>query len=493
MELSEKILQQASLLMTDLFGLNFPPNRWRDMERGLKAAASQSGHGNSPEDIARWISKGQLSQMEVEILVNQLTVGETYFFREEDALQLFQQKILPAYINLCQVKPRTLKIWSAGCCTGEEPYTLAILLREKVPEILRDSITILATDINPAYLAKAKAGIYGKWSFRNTPEDLQKKYFRSNGSKREIVDVIKMMVQFEQHNLASNIMPSATPETKGMDVIFCRNVLMYFTPEVIRKVASGFYNALQDGGWLITSPVELNDDYFGDFSRIQSGNGIFYRKLSLPEIKSAEIPQSPASTQAVKNSLGRKSGHTLEMKQRASPEPIQLPLVQLSDLQTDNEVAAILYKGAKYKECVEKCQQILLKNKSDKVALNLLTKVYADSGKYEQAKQWAIKLLAADRLNPESYYLYATILFELQEYLMVTDILKKGLYLSQDHLLMHILIGNAYKRKGKEILAKKHFKNAAMMLNNRHFEEVVENSGGLTVGRINELIQSLIV
>ena len=166
-------------------------------------------------------------------MASYLTIGETYFFRVEPDFNALENHILPELIHLRKDTGKYLRIWSAASSTGEEPYSLAILVRKLIPDIKDWNITILATDINTRSLAKAEKGIYGNWSFRNNPEWLKKIYFTPLLDERyQINRNIKDMVSFFYLNLARDTYPSLLNNTNGMDIIFCRNVLMYFTPEL---------------------------------------------------------------------------------------------------------------------------------------------------------------------------------------------------------------------------------------------------------------------
>ena len=228
--------------------------------------------------IRRLVS-AQLTKEQAELLVSHLTIGETYFFRDKNCFETLQTHILPTLINSRQGREQRLRVWCAGSSTGEEPYTVAILLQRMIADLAEWNITILATDINPASLRKGAHGEYGDWSFRDTPHWVKEKYFTaSSDGRRMISDTIRKMVAFVPLNLAQDSYPSLSNNTNAMDLIFCRNVLMYFAPEQIRKVIDKFRHSLVDGGWLIVSPCETSHDLFTEFSTVQLNNMILYRK-----------------------------------------------------------------------------------------------------------------------------------------------------------------------------------------------------------------------
>ena len=193
---------------------------------------------------------------ELRLLLNEITIGETYMFRSPPQLEALRTLILP---QVMQAKGamgfKRLRFWSAGCSTGEEPYTLAMFLLQESEKMLAGwTFDILATDLNDDSLATAKAGIYGEYALRNTTDALRKKYFKVHDEKRlQASDVLKSHIRFDRVNLSDN---SKMVFLKGMDVIFCCNVLIYFDLASKRRVVQHFYSNLLPGGYLFLGHAE---------------------------------------------------------------------------------------------------------------------------------------------------------------------------------------------------------------------------------------------
>ena len=193
---------------------------------------------------------------ELRMLLNEITIGETYMFRSPAQLEALRSVILP---QLAQSKSamgfRKLRLWSAGCSTGEEPYTLAMFLLEESAKLLAGwNFDILATDLNDNSIAAAKAGIYGEYALRNTSEALRKRYFKPYDEKRlQATDQLKSIIRFERVNLSDD---SKMTFLKGLDLIFCCNVLIYFDLSSKRKVTQHFYSNLLPGGYLFLGHAE---------------------------------------------------------------------------------------------------------------------------------------------------------------------------------------------------------------------------------------------
>jgi chemotaxis protein methyltransferase CheR len=240
--IDDQLLSQLSGFITARFGLHFPKKRWRDLERGITGAAGDFGFDDISSCI-RWLITAQLTKSQLDILVCRLTIGETYFFRERKSFDVLEARILPALINSRRGKEQRLRIWSAGCSTGEEAYSIAILLYRLIADLPQWNITILATDVNPASLCKADRGEYSDWSFRGIPQWIKEKFFSRNAEGRfEVADTIRKMVTFASLNLADDPFPSLINNTNAMDIIFCRNVLMYFAPHQVKKVIDNFHH-----------------------------------------------------------------------------------------------------------------------------------------------------------------------------------------------------------------------------------------------------------
>lgn len=180
--LSKALLSSLSDFLVAKMGLHFPPNRAVDLERGIRAAAKEFGF-NDPEACVEWLLSSSPTKHHIETLASQLTVGETYFFREKQTFQALEEQVLPDLIR-SHADDRRLRIWSAGCATGEEPFSLAILVARVIPNLEEWNISILGTDINPRSLQKASTGAYTAWSFRDCPAGISEIYFKKIDESR---------------------------------------------------------------------------------------------------------------------------------------------------------------------------------------------------------------------------------------------------------------------------------------------------------------------
>lgn len=223
-------------------------------------------------DYYRLLLYDRKREEELTAVIDLLTVNETYFFREQKQLKAFTEEILP---ELRETKrEKRLRIWSAGCSTGEEPYTIAMLILE-YGLLAGWDIEILGSDINQRVLSAARRGMYRKNSFRCTEPHFLDKYFTEEGGLYTIADRVRQHVSFCSLNLLD---PFKVRFIGRMDIVFCRNVLIYFDLEARKKVAEHFYGRLVDGGYLLLGHAESLMNISTSFALTHLKNDMVYQK-----------------------------------------------------------------------------------------------------------------------------------------------------------------------------------------------------------------------
>src|SRR3990172_9280016 len=279
MKVSEEAGRRFRELVALRLGLAFPEARQTDLERGLLRAC-RSSQLSTPEPYVAWLATLSDQSPEWRRLASHLTVGETYFFRDPALFEALENQILPSLIAARRAQGMLqLRLWSAGCATGEEPYSLAIILDRLLPDRSRWALTVLATDINLEALHVAQQGGYRQWSFRNTPEWVRTRYFHHrDGETFEAAPDIRQTVVFAPLNLNDGSYPSVVTNTVAMDLIFCRNVLMYFTPQAQRATVARLREALLTGGWLVVSPAEASAELLRPLVPVPCSGAILYHK-----------------------------------------------------------------------------------------------------------------------------------------------------------------------------------------------------------------------
>lgn len=492
--LPDHVLSPLSEFIAAEMGLHFPRERWSDLGRGLVAAAREFGFENA-ESCASWLQSFPLTRRQVEILASCLTVGETYFFREKKSFEILEKQILPELIHSRRGSDRRLRIWSAGCATGEEPYSVAILLNRLIPDLKEWNITILATDINTRFLRKAADGVYSQWSFRDCPPYVREAYFETaEGGRFELAPQIRKTVTFSYVNLAEDVYPSLLNNTNAMDVILCRNVLMYFAPEPARRAIRNLHRCLVEGGWLVVSPAETSHILYSQFDTTNLSGLILYRKDS-QRLRAAEVVAGPLPEESRILDLP-----ALDFSSEQAPETARVEAWEelvppaegnptLPEAEPSPQQKAVaFYELGRYAEAAEVLQSTLSEDAQEVPALALLARAYANQGKLGQALEWCDRAIAADKLNPPSHYLRATILQEQGSGEEAMASLKRALYLDPDFVLAHFALGNLSLRQGRVRESARHFENALFLLSSLRPEEVLAESEGVIAGRLKEVI-----
>ena len=469
------LLSGLSDFVASRMGLHFPKERWRDLERGVAAAARDLDLPDA-ESCAHWLLSRTLTQSQMEILASHLTVGETYFFREKKSFEILEQHILPELLRSRRGAEQRLRIWSAGCCTGEEPYSVAMLLDRLIPDPEAWHVTLLATDINPRFLRKAAEAAYGAWSFRDTPGWVRERHFKSRSDGRfKLHPRLRNKVTFSYLNLADDVYPSLLNNTNAMDVILCRNVLMYFTEKRAQQVVRNLYRSLVDGGWLIVSPTEASNILFSSFAAVQFPGVVLYRKIAGAEPRAVVIGyQGPVFA-------AEPDASTLQAPV-APPQPDVAETGRSalhSEVQQEPGLPGVPGVG-----------EALPPEQDDGHALSATARNCANQGKLGAASEWCEKAIAADKLNPAHYYLLATIQQEQGQADAAVQSLMRALYLDPGFVLAHFALANVRLSQGRRREAGRHFTNALALLRARPHDEGLPESDGLTAGRLAEIITS---
>lgn len=379
-------MEQLSALIAAQLGLHYPRERWNDLEEALRSAAPELGLSDEMKLVERLLGQ-RLTQSQTEILPKHLTVGETYFFREKPSLDVLEEQILPQLVRSRMEGDRRLRIWSAGCCTGEEPYSIAILLSRLIPGLASWNITMLGTDINPRFLRKASEGLYNKWSFRETPTWITERYFKSTRDGCfELLPPQRKMVTFSYLNLVDDTYPALVTNTNAMDLILCRNVLMYFTRPQAQKVIQKMHHCLIDGGWLLVGASETSQSFSPHFTTVNFPGATLYKK----ELNKPLVERTPWIVQDETTTISIGQFH--EVAVSAEPQvdrayfpaetflvPAESQKLRVGEPQEkEYRESTVAFEEGRYAEAAEKLLILLSRLPGDPKSLALLAHVYAN-------------------------------------------------------------------------------------------------------------------
>lgn len=259
-------------LIHDHCGLSYGLDSEYFLERRVGPRVTALGLG-SYREYYHYLRYDPSGTSELETLVERLTTHETYLFRESYQLEAFSSEIVPDLIDR-HANDRTITVWSAGCSTGEEVYTLAILLFED--DRLRDwNVRVFGSDISRKVVAQARAATYGPSSFRTTPDSVRRRYFSERGGQFLVRDEIRRMCSFGQLNLLTT---DRFHMVGKCDVIFCRNVLMYLRAEARKQIVAGFFETMRAGGYLLLGHSESLLNVTTRFDLVHLNQDLVYRR-----------------------------------------------------------------------------------------------------------------------------------------------------------------------------------------------------------------------
>jgi len=490
------MLRKLSSFISVRIGLYFPEDRWNTLQEKLQPACREFGF----RDIglfAEWLLSTPLETSHLEKLAAYLTIGETYFFRNINTYEELEKKVLPELINSRRKSSKSIRIWSAGCSSGEEPYSLAILLHKMIPDIKDWKITIMATDINLKALAKASAGVYGKWSFRKTPQWIKDGYFRkTKGNSLELLTHIKKMVKFFFHNLAEDPFPSLIHDLTSFDIIFCRNVLMYFQPHLAKEITDQLNYSLLNGGWLVVGGSEGYSVSRSNFVTVSFTDAIMYRKdhlnRGIVEFRDKEL--QVATPQPVpgfsKNKPAEVISTGIKKVKPVTDDSEKKILKKKKLLKPAYEKALELFEQGRYMEAGDILTGLIMKEPGNGEATKLLVKTCSNQGKFKEAIKLCEKNIEVNKFDPVMHYLLALILREQNITEKVVMELNRTIYLDPDFVLAYYTLGNIFFRNGSAKKAEKFYDNALSILDFMKEDEILPEADGLTAGRLSEIISA---
>lgn len=464
----DQLLAKVSAWVAFKTGLCFPTGRNSDLERALISAAQELGIA----DVAAYVDSllsGRSPEAHLQVLVRHLTVGETYFWRDRNAFDALIHHVLPELLRR-RAERRELKLWSAACCTGEEAYSLAILVQQCVPDWREWRITILGTDINEVFLRRAAAGVYGEWSFRGVPAHFKACYFtRAPDGRYTILPQIARTVRFAHHNLIDEPSALVASRDSGVDLILCRNVLMYLTSAQARKVVANLSGVLSEDGWLIVGGSECSQILFKDFASVNLPGAILYRKEAEPAgaARREQIRLSAATENA---SLPMNSNS--EQPRTSPAQPHRRPCdadVVATPLAVSGPAADAHPQGL-----AQRARRL------------------ANMGRLDEAMECCKRWIAADVLDSNGHYLQAMILQELGHTAEARKAFRQAIYLAPGLTLAHIGLGNLARAEGRSEQAIKHFSNALESLRDAAPDDPLQAAEGLTARRLQGILVSLL-
>ena len=282
------LLATFATFVENAIGLSFPLERRDDLQRAVLQLSLQEGYACA-EDCMQAMMQMKVTSVTAAKLARHLSTGETYFFRDAATFSILRSEVLPQLIAARLDSGRkTLRILSAGCCSGEEAYSLSILAHSLLDGKGWD-LRIAGVDLNPDFLQSARAGLYGDWSFRGVSEALKLRHFTiERDGKYAVSAEARRGVDFRLMNLAADDY-KALDDLVPFDLVICQNVLMYFGAGPWSGVAARMHDLLSEDGWFFVSPIESDRALYPQYRPVEMGGLTFYSK-GAARVHGASVP-----------------------------------------------------------------------------------------------------------------------------------------------------------------------------------------------------------
>ena len=398
-------------------------------------------------------------------LLDEVTIPETYFFRNPPQIRALGRQVLPELVRT-NADTKRLVIWSAGCSTGEEPYTVAMLLIELIPDYKDWDIRIIATDVSQRALAAARRGRYGQRSVQLADAERVGRFFDLDHGDYVVTPEVRALVSFRHHNLVTDPSPFLNRE---LDLVLCRNVTIYFNRETTRGLMERFHRSLDDGGYLFLGHAETLWQITDAFKLVTLGDAFVYRRVDPPKV---ERRIGLGSLKA----FGWRNGAVEVPEQAAAVDPPSVPLPSLlSRLQIPVRAADLgpTQAPADYQPSLQ------------------LVHAELAAGRYVLAAEMAESLAARDPLLAEAHYLRGMALCNQSRDRDALPSLRKAVFLDPDAGFAHFLLAGALARLGEDAAAARAYRAAAETLGRRPGDAVAAELGGRSISELIVLCRSL--
>lgn len=400
---------------------------------------------------------------ELRRIAEEVTVNETYFLRDRGHFQVLAEEIVPS-----RAHARTLRILSAGCASGEEPYSIAIVLREILPDIASWDISIRGIDVNPAKLEHAARGRYGPWALRDTPPEIVERHFRRAGSDFEVHEAVRGMVTFDEQNLVDDDGRSWWPRT--WDVVFCRNVLMYLSPEVARGVVARAALALDRGGVLFTGHAETLRGLSEKFDLRERGGTFYYRLREDGACARNERRREDSASSAAR------PPHPL------SPPPVRIDARVGEGPRPGNgsrlELVVELMRYERYQEALQAVRGIAPADGDACEPRVLEALLSAHAGNLQHAASVCAEVLGRDPLNAQAHHVLALSLEQSGDRDQAAQRHRTAAFLDPSFAMPRLRLGLLARRAGDEAGARRELARALILLEQEDPARIALFGGG---------------
>ena len=434
-------------------------------------------------------------------LAEQLTVNETFFFRNTDNFLALAEIVLPERIR-ANAQTKQLRILSAGCSSGDEPYSLAIMVREALPDLDAWDVKIIGIDINPAILLKATQGRYSEWSLRATSADIRRRFFRADGADFVLASEIQKMVSFQERNLVDEDPLFWAPH--AYDVVFCRNVLMYFSRDTARDVVRRIRQALRPRGFLFLGHAETLRGITPEFHLCHTNDTFYYQQpdacdaaakitWGAPTDKPAEDLLSEVELSAnwvdvIHHAATRIA--TLAAPQVANKPLGSQPALAASPRAWDLSLVLEAVRQERFADALALIGCLPADSNEDPDALLLRAVLLTNHGRLNESEEVCRRLLALDELNAGAHYLMALCREHDGDAKGAIEHGLTAIYLDPSFAMPHLHLGILAKRSGDDATAQRELGQALILLASEDASRILLFGGGFSRDALLQLCRT---
>jgi chemotaxis protein methyltransferase CheR len=481
-------------------GLRFDESKLDELADVLRRRMEAT---NSP-DVQNYLCLLSTSLPELRAVVGHLTIPETYFLRIPDHFRVLEEVVLPERIR-AQSATRQLNILSACCATGEEPYTIAMLVQERV-ELAGWHVAICGVDVNPAAIAKGRTGRYSAWSLREITPSLKQRHFRPLGRDFQLHDSIRGMVSLEEGNLMDAHAPFWKPN--AYDVIFFRNAFMYLSPEAGQAVVARMAGSLVPGGYLFMGPAETLRGLSHDFHLCHTHETFYYQLRSGGAKGGGDFAHSPVSATGTGPALYaetppadtnggwadaiRQATERIRMltripeRSRRSDENPVIPAISMG-VAADLSIALELLQEERFEQALAALQALPVEAQASPDVQVLRAALLANRGELALAEEACASVLKTDELNAGAHYVMALCREQADDHRTATEHDLAAIYLDPSFAMPHLHLGLLAKRSGELELAMQELSQASLLLPREDAQRVLLFGGGFSRDALVEL------
>ncbi|MGM9991635.1 MAG: CheR family methyltransferase [Candidatus Bruticola sp.] len=482
------LLTRFESLLYKWAGQWFPESRRSDLQYALITTAKCYGYTERLNDFITFLEKEPPKQIRDEI-IQSILVGETYFFRDPHLWDSLKEEILPEIIKK-RASQKRLRFWSAGCSTGEETYSLAITIKEFFSNLADWDIKILGTDISQRSLARAQEATYNQRSTRGINDYFKAKWLKKEGTQLTINSELRSLTTFFQHNLCDLNFPNHT--LKNIDLLICRNVLIYLSKDYLNKILECFYKCLSPHGWLILAPTEIPFELppYLYLQRMKSRLLVLRPKEAALLAKTTDYRTGSALdlslTSSTANSVLFLPSRSLSLSSQSVP---LLNQIGISSPLT-KETVKIFANNLKDKELSSPSLPPQLNHPNQAVELAKQARHYADKGNFTQALISATQSIDSCPTYIDGWMILATIQRELDLHEEAIESLHKAIYLDPNLAAAYLQLAQVMY-KNKDYNFRHYVDTFNKLVENMDDSTLLLHSFGLKVSEAKHLAETL--